>query len=101
MYLQLLQAQSKWKQASKNFRVGDVVLLKDDTVLVRRTWPLALVMKTYPGSDRLIHVVDLRCNVHLCNRAVNRLVLLVATEDTAQSSAWRGCSGSWSAVNYD
>ena len=80
MYLQSLQAHSKWKQALRNFLVGDVVLLKDDTVLVHRTWPLALVMKTYPGSDGLIRVVDLRCNGHLC-QMVNRLVLLVTTED--------------------
>ena len=81
VYLQSLQAHSKWKQASRNLRVGDVVLLKDDALLVRRTWPLALVMKTYPGSNGLIRVVDLRCNDHLYNRAVNRLVLLVPTED--------------------
>ena len=61
--------------------MGDVVLLKDET-LVRRTWPLALVMKTYPCSDGLVRVVDLCCNVRLYNRSVNRLVLLVSSEAT-------------------
>ena len=58
------------------------ILLKDDTLLVHRTWPLALVMKTYPDCNGLIRVVDHQCNGHLYNRAVNRLVLLVPTEDT-------------------
>ena len=79
--MQSLQAHSKSKQASRNFRVGDVVLLKDDTLLDSCTWPLALVMKMYPVSDGLIRVVDLRCNDHLYNRPVNRHGLLVPTED--------------------
>ena len=29
-YLQFLQAHHQWKQALRNFRVGDVVLLKDE-----------------------------------------------------------------------
>ena len=79
--MQSLQANSKSKQASRNFQVGDVVLLKDDTLLDSCTWPLPLVMKMYPVSDGLIRVVDLRCNGHLYYRPVNRHGLLVPTED--------------------
>ena len=58
--------------------MGDVVLLKDETLV----WPLALVMKTYPGSDGLVRVVDLRCNGRLYNRPVHRLVLFALSEAT-------------------
>ncbi len=59
-YLQSLQERTKWSKPSRNFQPGDVVLLKDE-VLKHRGWPLARVLKTYPGDDGLVRAVDLRC----------------------------------------
>ncbi len=75
-YLQSLQARSKWQHTSRNFKKGDVVIIKDET-LVHRTWPLARVEQTYPGEDGLVRTVDLICQGKIFRRSTNRLVLLV------------------------
>ena len=59
-YLKAINAHSKWKTARPNLQVGDVVVVKDDT-LRQHTWPLALVIRTFPGKDKLVRVVDIRC----------------------------------------
>ncbi len=74
-YLQSLQARSKWQHTSRNFKKGDVVIIKDET-LVHRTWPLARVEQTYPGEDGLVRTVDLICQGKIFRRSTNRLVLL-------------------------
>ena len=75
-YVQSLQARSKWNSATRSLQPGDVVLLKDDS-LMSRHWPLALVLKAYPGEDNLVRVVEVRCQGKIYKRAINRLVLLV------------------------
>ncbi len=75
-YLQSLQARSKWKRPTYNFKEGDVIILKDD-LLKQRSWPLARVTKTYPGDDGLVRAVDLKCQDKIFRRATNRLVLIV------------------------
>lgn len=44
---------------SCNFVIGDVALLKEDT-LVSARWPIARVVKTYEGGNGLVRVVDLK-----------------------------------------
>ncbi len=73
-YLQHLQGRDKWMCPTRNFQVGDIVLLKDET-LKSRTWPLARVVNTYPGNDQLTRVVDVHCKGKIYRRAINRLVL--------------------------
>lgn len=79
-YLQHLQTRTKWYKPQTNFQVGDVVLLKE-TELWKRDWPLGRVVKTYPGSDGLVHVVDLRINGKTYNRPITKLVHLLTDED--------------------
>ena len=59
-YLQSMNIFSKWRQSHPNLKEGDVVILRDET-LVRRSWPLGLIVKTYPGSDGRVRVVEVRC----------------------------------------
>ncbi len=75
-YLQSLKARSKWQH---NYSVNDVVLLKDETI-PHRSWPLARVMKTFPGDDGVVRVVEVLCQGRLYKRAVDRLILLVADQ---------------------
>ena len=58
-YLQTLQSREKWKNSTPNFQVGDVVLLKDETLtshetLLKRSWLLALIFHTHAGPDGLV-----------------------------------------------
>ena len=85
-YLQTLQSREKWKNSTPNFQVGDVVILKDETLtshetLLKRSWPLALIVHTHAGHDGLVGVVDVRCKDKIYTRPVNRLVKLVSVEE--------------------
>ncbi len=51
-YLQSLTARYKWKRPTHIYKVGDIVLLKDE-LLFNRDWPLARVTKIFPGDDGL------------------------------------------------
>ena len=81
-YLQQLQSRKRWIKTSRNFMIGDIVIVKDET-LVRRTWPLARVVKVYPGKDGFVRVVYLLCQGKVYNRPIHRLVLLVPEDSTA------------------
>ena len=56
-YLTTLQKNYRWTQTSRNISVGDVVILFEDSI-VSTQWPLARVVKTYPGKDGIVRVVE-------------------------------------------
>ena len=61
-------------------QTGDVVMLKEvDTN--RRLWPLARIIKTYPGEDGLTRVADVFCAGKTCKTPIHKLVLLVSEEE--------------------
>ncbi len=57
-YLNQLQCRNKWKQRQPNLAVGDLLLIKNsqDPVLL---WPLAKVVRVFPGPDGLVRSVEL------------------------------------------
>ena len=79
-YIQTLQARHKWTKSTRNYQIGDIVLLKDET-LYNRHWPMARVTRTFSGDDGITRIIELQCLGKTYKRAVNRLVLLVP-EDT-------------------
>ncbi|KAH8338724.1 hypothetical protein KR059_000422 [Drosophila kikkawai] len=58
-YLQELQMRNKWKTASQNVKEGLLVLVKEDNVPVM-SWPMGRIVKTYPGKDDHVRVVDVK-----------------------------------------
>ena len=58
-YIVALRNHSKWKFATENFQVGDIVVVKKDDLFSSR-WPIALVVETNAGTDGLTHVVTLK-----------------------------------------
>ena len=92
-YLSTLQARRKWRHRSPNLSVGDVVLLKDDTVC-RADWRLGKIESVFPSQDGLVR----RCTVlvprthgnssssdkshTLYERPVHKLVLILKKSDT-------------------
>ncbi|XP_061176110.1 uncharacterized protein LOC133185066 [Saccostrea echinata] len=58
-YLSNLQSKRKWSQAERNFKEGDIVLLKDYEV-ARNQWPVALVEKVFPSDDNRVRTVEIR-----------------------------------------
>lgn len=57
-YLQTLQKRGKWLNQSRNYTVGDVVLLKDAQAK-RHQWPIAKVCSVKVSSDNLVRSVEL------------------------------------------
>lgn len=77
-YLPSLQERQKWEKASRNFAVGDVVLVLDDS-LPRCSWPLGRVIEVFPNhSDGLVRSVRLKTKSSVLVRPVDKLVLLEA-----------------------
>jgi hypothetical protein len=75
-YLVTLQRLNKWQRPTRNFVDGDVLLLREGSLVPAR-WPIACVVKTYKGGDGLIRVVDLKTAAGTYKCPVNELVLLL------------------------
>lgn len=82
-YLCQIQTRTKWLKKQRNFEIGDVVLLKDDSVC-RSDWPMARVVDVYPDSNGFVRSVKLKMARKNLNetpkffqRPIVRIVLLV------------------------
>ena len=78
-YLTTLRQVYKWQYPTKNMAVGDVVLLIEDG-LIPTKWPLARVIKTYPGKDNVVRVVDIKTSSGTYRRPVHKLAPLFKVE---------------------
>ena len=58
-YLQQLQKATKWHKKSRNFKVGDMVMLTDGGVY-KCQWSMAKVVAVYPGKDKSVRAVDVQ-----------------------------------------
>ena len=79
-YLSALQKYLKWRHPTRNLKIGDVVVLKEDNMVVCQ-WPLARVVSTNPGSDGLVRVVTLKTKDGTYKRPVTKIAPLVPCED--------------------
>lgn len=91
-YVLNLQRRQKWHKSSRNFSVGDIVILQDDSSS-RNHWPLARVAETYTSKDGLVRSVKLQMahsnldssgkrtsEVKFLDRPIHKLVLLLEAE---------------------
>nr|XP_041630739.1 uncharacterized protein LOC121502075 [Drosophila kikkawai] len=78
-YLQELQMRNKWKTASQNVKEGLLVLVKEDNVPVM-SWPMGRIVKTYPGKDDHVRVVNVKTASGIFKRSVTRLAPLLKEE---------------------
>ena len=74
-YLSNLQERQKWPKKTTQIKVGDIVLLKDETA-PRCQWPLARVTECHPSDDKLVRKVTLRMGNSTYDRPIHKLVLL-------------------------
>ena len=73
-YLPMLQERQKWLKQRRNFKVGDLVIMKD-TNIPRGQWPKALVQETFPDSDGVVRQVLVRSATGVFRRDVRKLCL--------------------------
>lgn len=85
-YLPSLQARTKWLKKQDNIDIDDIVFVKDLTLQHNGRWPLARVIKTYPGTDDLVRTVDIHCNGSIYKRSIDRLIKLHLEPDDADTT---------------
>ncbi|GFW13334.1 integrase catalytic domain-containing protein [Trichonephila clavipes] len=74
-YLSNLQTRTKWKCPNNNFKVGEIVIIKEDNI-PPATWPLGKVIETHPGKDGVVRVVTLRTVKGRFKRPIHKLCKL-------------------------
>ena len=78
-YLLSLQQRQKWSHISRNFAVGDVVLMLDENT-PGSSWPLRRILEVFPNrSDGLVRIVKLRTKSSVLVRPIDKIVLLEAS----------------------
>ncbi len=84
-YLQSIQRAHSNKRRNHDFKVGDVVFLRDET-LAYRQWPLARISAVYPGTDGVTRVVDVLCQGKTSRRSTIHLIPFVEDEKSSEDS---------------
>lgn len=74
-YLQQLQVRSKWVRPTKNFEIGDIVLIKEEN-LPPGKWALGKVVELHPGKDGYVRVVSVKTESNILKRPITKLLLL-------------------------
>lgn len=74
-YLHTLQTRSKWFSKTAPPQVGDLVLIKEDH-LPPLQWKLGRVVRTMPGRDGVVRVVELSTSNGILQRPVLKLARL-------------------------
>ena len=80
-----LQQRSKWNKEKRNLQVNDIVLLKDENS-PRNEWPLGRIQEVEQSNDGLARSVKLKTENGVLRRPVNKLVLLLPTEEQHDDS---------------
>lgn len=75
-YLVTLSRYTKWPSRMRNASVGDVVILRDETLFPTK-WPLARIVAVHPGKDNLVRVITIRTEKGEYKRPITKIVLLV------------------------
>ncbi len=83
LYLATQHQRYKWTKTQQNLQVGDLVFVKDEVLKVRQ-WPLARIIKTFPGDDGQVRAVRLRCHGKEYTRAIQ--LLIPFTPDSSPST---------------
>ena len=84
----MLQERQKWLKQKRNFKVGDLVIMKDAN-LPRGRWPKALVQEIFPDSDGVVRQVLVKGAAGIFRRDIRKLCpleedLLKSIEDSKE-----------------
>ena len=78
-YLTQFFQRQKWNVRNLDYKIGDVVLLKEDN-LPPAKWLYGRIIQLHPGKDSLTRVVTVRCKGTTIKRPISKLCLLPITE---------------------
>lgn len=77
--LPMLVPRSKWTNEGTQFKIGDLVVVVDPQS-PRNVWPKGIVLKTYPGADGRVRVLDIKTKSGVMKRPAARVALLLGSE---------------------
>ena len=80
-YLSTLQLRNKWTRELPNINPGDIVLLTDEKSSPLH-WPLARVIQTYPGNDKVTRTVQIKTAKGVYDRPTHKLRKLPICQET-------------------
>lgn len=83
-YLNRLQQRPKWKKEQPNLKIGQLVLIKEDT-LPPAKWALGRITRTFPGKDNLVRSVEVKCKSTIVTRPIHKLCLLPITDNMSDN----------------
>jgi hypothetical protein len=78
-YLPGLQERQKWNRQRRNFAVGDIVLVVDQST-PRNSWPIGRIVRVYPDKKGFVRSVDVKTKMTVLERPINKLCLLESTQ---------------------
>ena len=84
-FLPTLQERRKWQRPESNIQTGDIVIVVDDAE-PRCSWPMGLIVATYPGADGLVRKVRVKVRGQEYDRPVHRLISLMRHEESDSQS---------------
>ena len=68
-----MQDREKWKTPLRNFRVGDIVVLKEDTQ--RNDWRFAKATKVYKDGNGYVRTIQLYLGYSDPTKLINRVLV--------------------------
>ena len=71
-YLPYIGSRHKWFSKDKNLKEDDVVIVIDPDAR-RRDWKVGRIVRTYPGADGLVRVVDVKVGDKILKRPITKL----------------------------
>ncbi len=80
-YLPLLQERQKWKVKTRNFQLGDVVLVVDDNA-PRNSWIMGKIIETIKDKKGLIRQVKIKTMSTCLARPITKLCRLLEAEES-------------------
>ena len=83
-YLNTLHTRNKWQSTTNNLQPDDIVAIKPRGKFIPCHWPLGKVIRTLPGKDGRVRVVDLKTPTGTLQRAITQVALIYREEDEEQ-----------------
>ena len=77
-----MQARAKWLHPNHLFKVGDLVLIKNELMPIAKV-PLAVMKHIYTGPDGLSRVAMVKTATTQLKRPIARLILLPVNDQAA------------------
>lgn len=83
-YLHAVQQRNKWQTPRENLKEGDLVIIKNSNA-PPAYWELGRVSRTFPGSDQLVRVAEVKTARHILRRPITKLCKLPITDTVIDS----------------